>query len=253
MRAFIQSDKRGVPLNCNFFIAEQGFKEMGIETIPFYGIEDIASCERDDLIVGGVGAVTGKLKDFGIAVPDVNYPPELEKYLGRKVWRSTLDKVIRDETLRPVFVKPIRDKRFKGCVLKTASDFPPMQYCKSDEPVFCSDVVRFVAEWRVFVRYGKILDVRPYRGDWRKHFSPKIVESAVNDFKSSPASCALDFGVTSTNKTLFVEMNDGFSVGCYGLDGLDYAKFLSARWSELTGIKDECDTANEKYRWARNR
>jgi len=28
-------------------------------------------------------------------------------------------------------------------------------------------------EWRVFVRYGKILDVRPHKGDWKVHYDPK--------------------------------------------------------------------------------
>ena len=36
-------------------------------------------------------------------------------------------------------------------------------------------------------------------------------------------------------------MNDGYSIGCYGLNDVLYAKFLYARWAELTGTVDECD------------
>jgi hypothetical protein len=35
-----------------------------------------------------------------------------------------------------------------------------------------------------------------------------------------------------------VEINDGHSLGTYGISPTNYAKFLSARWSELTKTKD---------------
>ena len=49
------------------------------------------------------------------------------------------------------------------------------------------------------------------------------------------------FGVTGEGRTLLIEMNDGYSIGCYGLNDVLYAKFLYARWAELTGTVDECD------------
>ena len=50
----------------------------------------------------------------------------------------------------------------------------------------------------------------------------------------------MDFGVTADGRTLMIEVNDGYSLGCYGLLYLDYAKLLSARWAELTDTYDEC-------------
>ena len=47
-----------------------------------------------------------------------------------------------------------------------------------------------------------------------------------------------NFGKTDDGRTLLIEMNDGFAIGCYGLDDTLYAKFLAARWAELTGTKD---------------
>lgn len=41
-------------------------------------------------------------------------------------------------------------------------------------------------------------------------------------------------------RTLLIEVNDGYALGCYGLFYLDYAKLLSARWAELTKTVDEC-------------
>ena len=49
----------------------------------------------------------------------------------------------------------------------------------------------------------------------------------------------MDICVTKDNKTLLVELNDAYALGCYGLAGIYYAKLISARWSQLTGVKDE--------------
>ncbi len=248
MRAFIQSE-HGVPQSHNFYIAEQGFREMGFETVCFHSKDDIAKCKKEDLIVGGIGAVTGKLNEFGIYPPDVNYPQELKNYYGRRIWQTTIDIVLSDQGMRPVFVKPIRKKRFTGLVLHKASDCPYLSYCETDEPVLCSEVVNFRTEWRAFVRYGRILDVRHYRGDWRNHFDSNTIESAVSDYQSAPAGFAIDFGLTDDGRTLIVEVNDGFSIGSYGLNELDYARLLAARWCELVSIQDECDVFGEGYEW----
>jgi hypothetical protein len=82
--------------------------------------------------------------------------------------------------------------------------------------------------------------VRHYRGDWRLRPDPATIEKAVRNFSSAPAGYAIDFGLTDKGETLLIEVNDGYSLGCYGLLYLDYAKLLSARWAELTGTTDEC-------------
>ena len=57
----------------------------------------------------------------------------------------------------------------------------------------------------------------------------------------APAGYAADFGVTGDGRTLLVEINDGYSLGCYGLQHNLYAQLLSARWAELVGTEDECN------------
>lgn len=89
------------------------------------------------------------------------------------------------------------------------------------------------------MRYGEILDVRPYKGDWRLHFDPSTIESAVKEYRDAPAGYGIDFGVTADRRTLLVEVNDGYALGCYGLQHDLYAQLLSARWSELVGVEDE--------------
>lgn len=253
MRVFIQSTSAGVPKSNNFFVADQGFREMGFETRYFSTLDELADCRPDDLIVGGIGAVRGKLEEYGISLPSLDYPDELRAYLGREIWHTTIDRILADRVRRPVFVKPVREKRFTGIVLRTADDCPKLSYCSENEPVICSEVVDFQREWRVFVRYGKVLDVRPYFGDWRQQYDSAVIQRAISDFTSAPAAYAMDFGVTSDGRTLLVEVNDGYAVGSYGLSALDYARFLSARWCELVGIRDECDVFFEGYEWKKHR
>ncbi|MGL5804285.1 MAG: ATP-grasp domain-containing protein, partial [Xenococcaceae cyanobacterium] len=75
----------------------------------------------------------------------------------------------------------------------------------------------------------------------QKPFDDRVIDRAVAVYKSSPKTYASDFGVTETGKTLLVEVNNGYSLGSYGLFYLDYAKFLSAKWSEMTGAEDYCN------------
>lgn len=220
--------------------AYQGFREMGFEIVRFCGEEKLRESEREDIVVGYVDTVRQRLFDFGITTPEIDYPDELQKYLGRKIWKSTMNEINNDPTKWGVFVKPLEDKQFTGVVVNSPKDLIGCGLEGANQDVYCSEVVEFAAEWRCFVRYGRILDVRQYKGDWRRHFDPNVIESAVKDYSSAPAGYSADFGLTTDGRTLLIEINDGYALGCYGLFYLDYAKLLSARWAELTGTNDEC-------------
>lgn len=140
-----------------------------------------------------------------------------------------------------VFIKPVEDKKFTGVVVRGTKDLVGCGTYGEDPEILCSEVVNFVTEWRCFVRHGKILDIRRYKGNWRLHFDYKVVENLVLHYKSAPNGYAVDFGLTDKGDTLLIEVNDGYDLGHYGLFSLDYAKLLSARWSELTSTIDECD------------
>lgn len=240
MKVYIYSDKNGIPHNYNFMNAYQGFREMGFETILFNDEKKLRESSREDIVVGYVDTVRSRLFDFGITAPEMDYPDELQKYLGRKIRKTTLSEISNNPENWNVFVKPLEDKQFTGVVVRSPKDLIGCGIPGVDQAVYCSEIVDFVAEWRCFVRYGKILDVRPYKGDWRLHFDPKIIENAVKDFSSAPAGYSADLGLTKDGRTLLIEINDGYSLGCYGLLYMDYAKLLSARWAELTGTEDEC-------------
>ena len=58
-----------------------------------------------------------------------------------------------------------------------------------------------------------ILSVRPYKGDWHKHYDYNVIENAVKEFSAAPAGYAIDFGITGDERTLLIEVNDGYALG----------------------------------------
>lgn len=240
MKIYIHSDKNGIPHNHNLYNAYEGFCKMGFETVMFSTHEKLYESEACDVVVSYVDTVRSRLADFGITAPEMDYPSSFEKYLGRKIWKTTLNRINSCPECWNVFVKPVEDKKFTGVVVRSAADLIGCGMYNENPEVYCSEILNIKAEWRVFVRYGRILDVRPYKGDWKVHFDPSIIENAVHEFENAPNGYAIDFGITREGRTVLIEVNDGYSLGCYGLNEILYAKLLSARWAELTGTVDEC-------------
>ena len=213
---------------------------MGFEIIPFSDPIELKNSMIEDVVVSSVTIVRERLYDFGIITPEIDYPESIQKYLCRKIWPSTINTINTHPELWPVFVKPIEDKKFTGVVVRSPKDLIGCGTAGNDVPITCSEILDLRTEWRAFVRYGHILDVRRYKGDWRLHYDSAVIERAIKEYTDAPAGYAIDFGVTSNGKTVLIEVNDGYALGSYGLIENLYAKLLSARWAELTGTNDEC-------------
>ena len=242
MKAYIQCSKiNHLPSSDNFYKAYLAFYEMGFDTQFFETPEELLKSKLEDVIVGYVGTVRFRLKQFGITTPEMDYPEELTGFLGRKVWSSTINHINFHPELWPLFVKSVEDKEITGVVVKTPKDLVGCGTCGIDRPVHCSEIVNILAEWRCFIRYGKILDIRPYKGDYyHHHYDFDVIKKAVLAHTTAPAGYAMDFGVTDKGETILIEVNDGYALGSYGLLYYDYAKLLSARWVELTNTEDVC-------------
>lgn len=241
MKAYIQTDKHGNYYNVNAYVANDGFQTLGWETEKYFSIDEITDNDPEILVVGGIGNVRKRLKQFGIDRPsnEIDYPNELEKYLGRKVWVSTVEEIFENEQNWNVFIKPKKEtKKFVGKVVRNYKDFIGIVDKENPTEIWCSEIVNFKTEWRCFIRYGEVLDIRQYKGVWDSKLDLEVIKNAVKDFKNSPAAYALDFGLDENNKMKLVEVNDGHSLGTYGITAVNYAKFLSARWAELTKTND---------------
>lgn len=171
-------------------------------------------------------------------VPSIDYPASLKNFLGRRVWRTTIDSISNNPESWPVFVKPVEEKRFTGRLVRSTSDLVGCGTCGEDTEAYCSEPVDFIAEWRCFVVRGQILDVRRYRGNWSATFDSAVVRRAVASYVDAPQGYAVDFGLARDGRTLLVEVNDGYALGAYGLEPHAYAHLLAARWYELVGLSD---------------
>lgn len=240
MHVYIQTDNQGDFFNVNAYTAAKGFEHFGWEVSRYTDVAAIDNRDPNAVFVGGIGNVRQRLQQLGIdPTYELEYPATLQPFLHRKVWQSTLE-TLKQEPTWNVFIKPIQTKLFTGKVIRRFGDFIGLKY-DQDVPIWCSEPIELVTEWRCFVRYRTLLDVRRYHGRWDSRLDVGLVERAIGAYQDQPAAYSLDFGVDPNGQHYLVEVNDGYSLGSYGMSPMAYAKFLSARWAELTSTEDQLD------------
>lgn len=189
-----------------------------------------------------------------------DYPDCLKHLLYRKIWSSTLGEIKDKLTSDPgykCFIKPSEElKAFCGGLanldeinmyLDGIPGVPELKTFPRSFPVHCSEAVKMVAEWRVYIVHGEIKAVCQYMGDKQLHgeLDMQVVKDAVSKhYGNELGPCkvegyAIDFGLFESNGknvTGLIEVNDGFSLGYYeGLDKKDYTDVFIARWEQLVG------------------
>lgn len=165
---------------------------------------------------------------------------------GRKVWKDTINSIASDETKWKAgwFVKPVRSKAFTGKVIRSLNDLVGCGNYYEDYEVICSEVLDIRREWRCFIYYDEIYDIKPYKGDYHYTYDPKVLDCLMSDFRKWEqrlVACAIDIGVTAEHQTVLIECNDAYSLGAYGLVDYRYAKLISARWAQILEREDEFD------------
>lgn len=242
-KVFIQINKEGQCANQNIYNAWYGFDKIGKE-IEFFTWENLKTKKLDlsknTLIVGGIPCVYEALEQLGCKKPNnIDYPENLRTYLNRDVKTSTIKEIRSkckfDRFDPPIFIKPKNEhKIFTGHVLY---DYKDMHKTISFDPsleIWTSDVVEFITEWRYFIKLNTIVGLANYRGDCSIFPDFKLVNHAVvSFFPDNPSTYVMDFGVLKDGRTTLVEVNEGFSFGCYGLNWLIHIEMLTIRWNEL--------------------
>jgi hypothetical protein len=188
-------------------------------------------------IAGDMDAMHGAMSQLKIDIPVPNdYPACLTPFLHRRVWKSTLGEVQRG-LAGPVFVKPAeRRKKFTGTVLASPGDFMHVGAASRRQEVWCSEVVAWQSEYRVYVIDDEIVGVDRYAGDPDMALDIDTVKAALGAYRSSgeaPSAYGIDFGVLSTGQTALVEANDGYALGSYDIAAKPYTDLLIRRWREL--------------------
>jgi hypothetical protein len=153
-----------------------------------------------------------------------NYYPEfLKDHLFRKVWYTE-----KWPLGKKVFIKPAdRHKRFTGFI--TSGTYKK----KKRGPYWCSEVVKFVNEWRYYIADGKVMAGEWYWGDEiNTPDAPALSIELPNDY-----CAALDFGMLNTGEFALIEANSPYACGWYGrIDSKSkaYVEWLEKGWAYLT-------------------
>ena len=83
-----------IPHSHNMANAMYGFRELGAEIIPYHTIEEIyEKVTEEDIVVDYIDQCKQIFRKFGKEPYIEDYPKELERFLGRKVWKDTINSI----------------------------------------------------------------------------------------------------------------------------------------------------------------
>lgn len=243
--AFIQEQGNGRLLLESQLVRDYCLKR-GIDT-QLYTIKRIQRRQLPlttrSFICGDMDCMHGAMRQLNIPIPAlVNFPSSLTAYLHREIWQDTVGGVRErvESDGQPVFAKPAgRAKIFTGRVFYSGSDLYHLGTTSRREPVWCSEVVSWLSEYRVYVNGQDIVSVDCYSGDASIGLDQAVIAQALADYQRSgeaPAAYGIDFGVLSTGKTALVEANDGYALGAYRISSAAYAELLFTRWRQLISL-----------------
>lgn len=252
MRAYVQSVPPGTANYQSTMQVDYWFWERGYEVIRFT-LEEMAAGKLDDdlmndientIVFGGVGTIRQAISRIGrLPPPNLDFPDSIRQFAGRRIWESNMSEVRKlvneNSDALPIHIKP-RDhhKLFKGVLVRGFRDLIPSASVAGQEPVLAQEAVDFRSEWRATIFRRAIINVAHYKGDPLLFPNVQTMRSALDLYTDCPIGFAMDWGITSTGETLLVEVNDGFSLGNYGLRGHEYTALIEARWRELMGLSD---------------
>lgn len=245
MIACVQVVDEGVPATVAVWETWKALTERGWEVRKFLKWRDDLDPRVEEPVIGGVGTVAGALRRLGIEPPAIDYPDAFWPFLIDPAYEErTLGWVRQNPGRWPVFVKPASGfKEFTGLVVRSTHDLLGLSHVDDHAPVFVCRPERIVgAEWRVFVIEGQVRDVRPYRVTPDTVAPGLVAAQAIADaWPSAPVGYAFDLANIGTVERPFwrvVEVNDGYSLGTYGLSRDVYAELVVKRWGELVGVPD---------------
>lgn len=201
--------------------------------------------DNQTIVIGNHPIMLSVFKKLGIKLINDSYPESLRKYMHRNVWESSIKKLLmigNSDDVMNIFVKPkSKPKLFTGFVVNSNLDLNRFEGIAKDTDLYCSSVVSWLSEYRVFVNKSKIVDIKNYDGDESLKLNMEVVENAINDFEKSTQrtdAYGIDFGVLDNGSTAMIEWNDGFALGSYGLQKEIYTELILTRWNEILKLAE---------------
>lgn len=237
MKVFVQENIKGQELP-HFYGVRDAMVLRGHEVIPFKH-EDVVglSFDEDCIVYGGVTTVEKALSAMGMEIPITpTIPEQWHDFAGRDYKYTTLGecngKVNRMEF--DFFVKPAEThhKVFNGVAVRRYSDSLKFMSIPSETPVFVSDLLDIVTEYRCLFCFGDLNYGTHYSGDFTKYPDwDKIKAHAKKNYFRD--IYVLDFGLTAEGETILIEANDIIACGYYGCPPHLFCELLEKRWEEL--------------------
>ena len=121
MKVYAKIRQNGEYHSQNISQAVYGFREMGAEIVRYQKISDIyESVTKEDIVLDYITQVEMILKKFGVVPACEDYPVELRKFMGRNVWKDTINSINTHPEKWGVFVKPV--KLFRISPVKAVAD-----------------------------------------------------------------------------------------------------------------------------------
>ncbi len=234
----------------NFYVNESFAVRMAARDAGYdvLNVSDTASFPSKPFMpVGSVEFCMAAMRHQHIDVSH-GFPPYPERliamgFLLRNVEFFSSYKKFRESEHGEVFIKPNWPPKSFDCYILSASNEiadETVKIADDESPVWVSELVTFLSEWRYYIARGAIVGAARYDDGLDDAPVPDfdVVNAAVlemNQDAATPAGYVLDFGVLSDGRTALVEANDGWAVGLYSGDikRFAYLDMLLARWQQI--------------------
>lgn len=202
--------------------------------------QGLLTFDQQTVVACDLSVLRAVFQQIGFQSNETCYPKSLHPYLKRNLWETTMGELLeksQTEEVSNIFIKPkYAIKLFTGFVVHDHDDLELIDDIPADTILYCSEVVHWYSEYRVYVQDAQIVGVKNYRGDRDAQLNMEEVEEAVARFEQSGESTAgygVDFGVLLNEETALIEWNDCTALGNYDLDPVIYTDLFLARWEEI--------------------
>lgn len=110
-----------------------------------------------------------------------------------------------------------------------------INYLHKSHKFMVSELIHLLAEWRLFIHKGKILDCKQYMGSWESRFDDAFVKEMVASIPKSIipyTSYTIDIGLTDANSIVLIEAHNFISCGLYGFEHPNLYKMVKTAYLE---------------------
>ena len=227
---YYRVDENNIPFDNFCSDAAIGANEVGISCIAFSDIKQVPKNPYNIVVT----SVEESIEWFGYKIFPINdtWAGEFKK---RKEQFCSLDEI----ESYPCFIKPAQDiKAFTGIIVENEKE--ARLFTNNYSGILSvQEIVEIESEYRLYYTEARgVIGIKHYLGNPYLVPDEEFVNTLVNRAKKElkEKSFTLDIGIKDNGETFLIEVNDGWSIGNYGLSPSLYYSFIKARWLQLTGV-----------------